>query len=140
MPGLLVNNGRVWNDGVDSLLGDKYKNWGVAYWPEPAHTHKSLRLKALVTALLELIAHTHDDDDANDESEDEKDKIMMIIEDLPFLWNVHFNAGDSEPGVCITKLFLARCQSDANSEKKHTGELSLDEKQTMMMTRRGEGA
>ena len=92
-PGLLVNNGRVWNDGVASLLGDKYKKIeGLPTGRAPAHTHKSLRLKALVTALLELIAHTHDDDDANDESEDEKDKIMMIIEDLPSL------------GMCILML------------------------------------
>ena len=71
---MMHNNVRVWNDGVDSLSGDKYKIEGLPPGRPARASHKSLRLKALVTALLELIAHTHDDDD---EGEDEKDEIMM---------------------------------------------------------------
>ena len=47
------------------------RNRGVASsCPE---SHKSQRLKALVTALPELIAYTHADDDANDENERDED-------------------------------------------------------------------
>ena len=51
-----INNSQVIN-----------RNRGVASCPE---SHKSQRLKALVTALPELIAYTHADNDAND-GEDE---------------------------------------------------------------------
>ena len=50
-------------------LPHKYKIEGLP--PGRAHTHKSPRLKALVTALLELIAHTHDDDDDDDDDGNE---------------------------------------------------------------------
>ena len=52
------------------LLGHKYEIEGLP--PGWAHTHKSPRLKALVTALLELIAHTHDDDHDDDDGNEDK--------------------------------------------------------------------
>ena len=49
---MMHNNVRVWNDGVDSLSGDKYKIEGLPPGRPARASHKSLRLKALVTALL----------------------------------------------------------------------------------------
>ena len=51
-------------------MGHKYEIEGLP--PSWAHTHKSPRLKALVTALLELIAHTHDDDHDDDDGNEDK--------------------------------------------------------------------